>query len=57
MKCECCNKQIKNERDYFEYVLVTGIIVACEVCYERLHDGPREAGEISMSELIYALPS
>ena len=57
MECDCCNKKIKNERDYFEHKLATGVIVACEVCYEALHDGPTDVYEISMTELIYALPS
>ena len=57
MKCECCCVEIKDERNYFEHKLVTGVIVACEVCYEALHDGPTDDYEISMTELSDALPS
>jgi hypothetical protein len=59
MECECCHVKIKDERNYFEHQLVTGTIIACESCYEALHDGPTDTYEtsITMSELSAALPS
>jgi hypothetical protein len=59
MDCECCGIKINDVRDYFEYELVTGNIVTCEMCYNTLYEGQISSDEstISMSELIYVLPS
>jgi hypothetical protein len=59
MDCECCGLKINDVRDYFEYELVTGNIITCELCYNILQEGQIGNDEtiISMTELISALPS
>ena len=44
--CDCCDKQILNERDSYEYDAM-GILV-CEECYELLMSTPEETTDLDI---------
>ena len=56
MSCDCCDMAIKDERDKYSYQIQNNWIIVCERCYYILtHETPIET-EMSMQELIDALP-